>query len=99
MIELPEIPAAFVGPVNDFKVWYAKANPGDWYTYHYGKDLHETMALGYVKRTVWDYAVTGKIYIFQTRYQDDPQNFLFQAQKASRIIPHLNPTREAEGKK
>lgn len=97
MIELPEVPTAFVGPVNEFRDWYKRAAPGEWYTYHYGEHLHESMSLTFLKRTVWDFACEGKIYIFQTRHKESPEFFFFQAQKASMRMPHLNPSRVAEG--
>lgn len=97
--ELPEVPEAALPDVQAFKNWYLQAKPGDWYTYHLGEHLHENFTIQYVKKVVWDYACDGKIYIFQKRDPEIPEIFFFKAQKASKRIPKLNPTRIAEENK
>lgn len=94
-IKLPAIPVeAYNHLHNEFIGWFTKAKAGEWFTYHYGRDLYENLATKKVKETTWDHACDGKIYLFLKRDTDNPKMFLFLAQKASRKFPHLNPKRE-----
>lgn len=95
-VTLPVDEAPFKIEAERFKDWYRSAKPKDWYTYHYGTSLHENLKIKYVKEQAWDFACEGKVYLFQQRDPADNNYFFFKAQKASRKIPSLIPSREVK---
>ena len=80
----------------EFEDWIIRAKPHSWYTYHYGEHLFDDRATIYAKTIAWNYACKGRIYIFMKRDLENPKNFFFLAQKASRIFPHLTPRDKRE---
>lgn len=99
MLDLPEIPEFYKERVDKFEKWYKNAKPGDWYTYHVGVTLTEGMSNYYIKKVTWNYACDGKIYLFLRRSMYDKSKLDFLAQKASKVIPKLNPLKEVRAER
>lgn len=79
-----------------FYNWYLSARPLDKFIYYRGISLSDTLAADYVRKAAWQYAWSGRVYLFTMRDPVDSYYWLYIAQKASRVIPRLNPTKSAE---
>lgn len=78
----------------NFVSWYIKAKPYDWYAYHSGMSLHQSLAVEIVRQTAWEYATKGLVYLFQVK---DPLNrncWHFMCQKSKHPTPRLVPKSE-----
>lgn len=93
-VTLPVNPEEHTDKFDAFINWYINAKAHDKFVYYHGTSLHETLASTYVKNLAWDYACEGKVYLFATRDLQNKYDWFFIAQKASRVIPSLNPKRK-----
>lgn len=76
---------------NKFLEWYLQAKPYDWFTYHHGLDLHETLVVESVRQVTWDYATRGFIYLFIKRDPVDTKLWFFRCQKSKHPTRRLIP--------
>ena len=53
----------------NFVKWFADAEPGSTYTYTSGLSFYEPKAS--VKKLAWEYAINGKVYIYQKKVTDE----------------------------
>lgn len=79
-----------------FYNWYINAKPLDKFVYYRGIGLSDTLASECVRKAAWQYAWSGRVYLFCTRDPSDQYYWLYIAQKASRVVPKLNPTKIAQ---
>ncbi len=77
--------------LKEFVDWFEKANPGDTYTYFNGDLAYAqsttTARQTAIKMVTWQYAVEGKIYLYQRRMPDDSRDYI--AYKPRRVIQKL----------
>lgn len=84
-------PEQYTALKDKFLSWYLQAKPYDWFTYHYGLDLHENLVVESVRQVTWEYATRGLVYLF---IQRDPLNeklWFFRCQRSKKPTKRLVP--------
>lgn len=80
-----------ISPIDKFESWFTTARPGDIHTYYVGLLGLENKSKfhNHIKHTAWNYAVQGKVYLFQRKIEEN--KFCYTAVKASRYTYKLVP--------
>lgn len=76
---------------NKFVDWYLQAKPYEWFTYHHGIDLHQSMVVEAVRQATWAYATKGLVYLFTQKDPERKGHWFFRCQKSKNPTPRLVP--------